>query len=185
MRLSFVLFLYGAFRLVSGSLVADEDLVHRGSEILPKNIHQRVLPTFAEPPDPLGGLDSRAPEILRRNASQLIEMAQKTRELLATTYDSTAPSKLTPIKRLVQMASRAVLDPTLGANLILAKRWSAWWHRTHRKNPYDTRLNADQFLAYALARMRGEIVATDSINVFEVALDEDYGLIISGMYPAV
>lgn len=182
MQLFVILLFYSVLRLGFGSVVTDEDPVHRGSEILPKNIHQRVLPTFGKAADPLGGLDPGSPEILHRNALQLSEQAQKLREAISLTFNRNEPSGFSRLDQLVHMASTAVLYPSLGENTILAKRWAAWWHKTHGRIPFDTRLDADQFLAYALARKRGDIASTSSINRFESTLNQDHDLVISCQY---
>lgn len=177
-----ILLLSSIFSWVFGTVIADVDSVHGDSELSSDDFYQRVVPSVPEAFDPVGGLDPRDPEILRRNASQLFEQAQRLREAIIVKFDPNEPLGITRLERLVQLAARAVMRPREVEAQVFAKQWSVWWHKTHERNTYDIRHDVDQFLAYTVARERGEIAATASIEEFESELDKDFiSLVLESM----
>lgn len=170
MKSIIVILVLGIFCPVSGSTLTD-DPVQRGAELPSDYFYRGVVPNTSKDGDPLGDLVSNSPDVLRRNALELLEQAQKLKEALYISFDPNEPIRLTRSERLVQMASRAVLIPGEFEDEVLAKRWSVWWYKNHVRIPFDTRLAADQFLDYAVKRAYGEIADTKCILGFELIVD--------------
>lgn len=147
-----------------------EDPVLRGGE-LPISEFDVILPPRFVASDKLAGLDVRAPEVYQQ---KLKLGAQALRRLAERQFCSGVLPKPTREGRLLQMAFESVVDPSSRASQRVIKLWKAWWDKTFPEIPYDSRLDADRFLEYILARLHGVIKSTGEIDSFEKAADEAY-----------
>lgn len=155
----------------------DEDPVHRGPAMLPKDFFRVTLP----PPefvDPVAGLDPRAPEVMHRIASELQRVADGTRQVVSTALWAETDIAKSQFARFFYMGQQALLDPRLIENRVFVPQWAEWWGESHRAVPYDTRLDADRFVAYLVERAHGRILTTADITNFENKLDEQYQKVI-------
>lgn len=83
--------------------------------------------------------------------------------------------------RLLKMAQVAFICPTLIESKVFVPQWAKWWSEWNDSVPFDTRLDADRFIAYVLSRLHHRIFGSEHVLEFEERLDQQYQKVISSL----
>lgn len=151
----------------------DDDPVLRGSELSLRDISRLLTPKF-DLIDPLAGLTSNAPDVLHRNAARLQKIADDTRKSILKQFWPEHSAGNSRIARLLEIGRKAISARELVENRVYVAEWKEWWSKFNKPVPYDTRLDADQFMAYLIQRLHGRLSDTADFLQFEKNLDEKY-----------
>lgn len=154
-----------------GQTNSNEDLALRGAELSREYFLKIVAPKPFEG-DPLGDLRPNSPEVLHRTATYLQNNADDIRQLLSTVDVLSVPIANTRQARILKMSFAALLDLKLIESRVFLPQWVKWWDSKNKLIPFDTRLDADRFAAYAIERMHGRL--SDKVDQFEQIFDEQY-----------
>lgn len=171
MRATSFLLLLLAFDL--GQARPEDDPVLRGREMSLQGFAKIVLP----PPivgEAFPGLNSNSPEVLHREAERLQLIADNSRRLAIEFFLSEFSLGQSRQARIIKMALEALTTSGLFESRVILPKWVAWWSKSNKPVPYDTRLDADRFMAYAIERLHGRLVDTSDILELEKDLDSLY-----------
>lgn len=167
--------LHTLFCLLSGFEIIlaffEEDPVQRGMELPPSYFNRKFDFSIAKDADPYAGLGPTSPEVLHREAKQLQEVAERDLLFAKKVYHNENLLDRSQEGRLLIIAATALEDPALFESTVLVPRWVSWWQKTHKPDPFDTRLPAERYLAYVVDRAFMRVTYASDEMQFDKELD--------------